>query len=45
MTCINDAWRDAALTFSHWAVIAVLLLTVAAYKLDSMLAWWIGEQE
>jgi len=44
-TCINDAWRAAARNFSHWAVIAVFLLTVAAYKLDSVRAWLIGEQE
>ena len=43
--CINDAWRAAALNFSYWAVIAVLLLTAATYKLDDARAWWIGEQE
>ena len=44
MTCINDAWREAALNFSHWAVIAVLLLTAAAYKLDDVRSWLIGEE-
>jgi len=44
-TCANDAWREAALNFSHWAVIAVLLFAVAAYKLDSVRSWWIGERE
>jgi hypothetical protein len=44
MTCANDTWREAALNFSHWAVIAVMLLTVAAYKLDSVRAWLIGEE-
>jgi len=43
-TCANDAWREAALNFSHWAVIAVLLLMVAAYKFDDARALWIGEQ-
>ena len=42
--CMNDAWREAALNFSHWAVIAVLLFVVAAYKLDSVRAWLIGEE-
>jgi len=32
-TCANDAWREAALNFSHWAVIAVFLLMAAAYKI------------
>ena len=44
MTCANDAWHAAALNFSHWAVIAVMLGAFAAYKLDSVRAWLIGER-
>jgi len=42
--CANDAWHAAALTFSHWAVIAVMLGALAAYKFDSVRSWWIGEE-
>jgi len=41
---MNDTWREAALNFSHWAVIAVMLGALAAYKLDIVRAWWINEE-